>query len=255
MPLTEAQKAQFVRDGYLKFENAVPADLIRRARRAINHSLGQGIDPEQLPTFRAQSYAPELQESQIITDLLHESDAWRAAVELIGEQQTELRRKRGQIALRFPKAIGDDSTTFGCHVDGFHTPTNGVPKGEVHSFTALVGIYVDDVPEANSGNFTVWPGTHRMFGQWCKQNDPAELNAHMKSFDLPDPVQVTGQAGDAFLAHYQLAHGIAPNLSPNIRYACFFRLQRPNRPNYHPDAMRDIWLEWDGIDAGRAAAV
>jgi len=39
-PLTEEQKRNFVRDGFVHLAGAVPTSLVSRARRAINHSSG-----------------------------------------------------------------------------------------------------------------------------------------------------------------------------------------------------------------------
>ena len=43
-PLTDAEKRFFVQQGFLHVASAVPTSFVRRARRAINHSLGAGID-------------------------------------------------------------------------------------------------------------------------------------------------------------------------------------------------------------------
>ena len=51
------------------------------------------------------------------------------------------------------------------------------------------------------------------------------------------------------LAHYQLAHSIAPNTSSQIRYAIYFRLHAKTHPPgaYRPEAMRNIWLDYEGL--------
>ncbi len=36
-----------------------------------------------------------------------------------------------------------------------------------------------------------------------------------------------GKAGDAFICNYMTAHFVAPNTSPHIRYACYFRIRGP----------------------------
>jgi ectoine hydroxylase-related dioxygenase (phytanoyl-CoA dioxygenase family) len=69
----------------------------------------------------------------------------------------------------------------------------------------------------------------------------------MPPIEMPEPRQVTAQAGDAMLCHYQLAHSIAPNTSPFIRYAIFFRLYHKNHEAWHWDCMTDIWHEWAGM--------
>ena len=49
--------------------------------------------------------------------------------------------------------------------------------------------------------------------------------------------------GDVVLAHYMLAHSIAPNCGPNIRYQVYFRVnaRRPEQV-HHPEPMLDLWL-------------
>lgn len=76
------------------------------------------------------------------------------------------------------------------------------------------------------------------------------------------PVQLHVNPGDIVLAHYQTAHAIAPNISPNVRYACYFRLhhhshqydQGPLNPAKtslirlgKPDCLTNIWVDFDGI--------
>jgi len=52
------------------------------------------------------------------------------------------------------------------------------------------------------------------------------------------------------LAHYQTAHTVAPNISPDIRYCVYFRVTagtRPDKMQFFPDAMQNIWLEYEGL--------
>ena len=126
--------------------------------------------------------------------------------------------------------------------------TTGVPKGEIRNFTMLVGIYLSDVPNPYAGNFTVWPATHRAFERYFREHGAEALLAGMPPIDLPRPRQITGAAGDIILAHYQIAHTAAPNVSPHTRYAVFFRLRHVDHPSFRPEAMTDIW---PGV--GRAA--
>jgi hypothetical protein len=44
-----------------------------------------------------------------------------------------------------------------------------------------------------------------------------------------------------------LAHGIAPNVSPHIRYAIFFRLSHEEHRADWKAPMTDLWLHWPGI--------
>ena len=111
----------------------------------------------------------------------------------------------------------------------------------------LVAIYLSDVPNPYAGNFTVWPGTHRAFERYFRQHGAEALLDGMPPIDLPRPRQITGAAGDIILAHYQIAHTAAPNVSPHTRYAVFFRMRHVDHPSFRPEAMTDIWLEWEGL--------
>ena len=61
-PLTDTEKRFFVQQGFLHVASAVPTSLVRRARRAINHSLGAGIDKRDVARMNAQSFCEELVE-------------------------------------------------------------------------------------------------------------------------------------------------------------------------------------------------
>lgn len=255
MNLTDEQRQSLYEDGYLHLPSIVPRDLVNDALRAINSSLGnEGIPPDQLTKFRAQSYCPEITGTPHITNLLNESPLWSVAELLIGEGKIKP-VKGGQIALRFPTM--DPPRDPGAHIDGMYTPTNGVEKGTIANFTALIGVFLSDVPSSYAGNFTVWPGSHRAYERYFQERGPESLLEGMPEVELNEPVQVTAKAGDAVLAHYQLGHGIAGNASPNIRYGIFFRLHHVDHDTVHWECMTDIWREWAGMQdlAGETARV
>jgi hypothetical protein len=239
------QKRAFFHDGFVKLPGAVPPRLVDAARLAINASLGEkGIDPALLVKFRAQSYCPELQGTPAITDLATASDVWGLAESAIGPGMISPVTS-GQIALRFPSQ--EPLHAPHPHIDGMHTPTNGVPAGTIHNFTALIGVILSDIPHADMGNLTVWPGTHRQYEQYFRDRGPQALLDGMPTVPLAEPVQLTGRQGDAVLCHYQLGHGIAGNSSPFIRYAIYFRLKHVNHDAIHWESMTDIWREWAGM--------
>ena len=249
-PLTEEQKCRFVRDGFLHVPQVVPPGLVARARRAINHSIGSGIDADQLTRFNNQTFCPELANDPRIVRLATEPAVWSHVRALLGDRRT-VRPQRSQIALRFPLPEGSPRVVAGGHIDGYHTPRNGVPNdGEVRSFTMLLGIMLSDVPAAFSGNFTAWPGTHRSMERFFRAHGVNSLDGgHVMPLGLrlPKPVPVTGKAGDIVLAHYQVAHNISPNLSGDIRYMCFFRLSVRGLADHRVESMLDIWRDWPAL--------
>lgn len=244
--LTREQKQSLVRDGFVQLPGVVPRELVDAARLAINASLGEvGIDPALLPTFRSQSYCPELQQASVITDLLNASPILSYVASAIGTDQIVDPVDRGQIALRFPSREPVRPTHP--HLDGMYTPTNGVPKGTIRNFTALVGVIVSDIPHGDMGNLTVWPGSHLAYERYFQERGPEALLEGMPDVPVGEPRQLTGAPGDAVLCHYQLGHGIAGNSSPEIRYAVYFRLTHRDHHTIHWECMTDIWREWAGL--------
>ena len=244
--LSQEQTEQFRNNGFLKLEQIVSADLWRTARRAINAGLGaDGIDPEKLNTYRSQSYVPGLQGSDAIRNLYSESALAPIMESLIGPGKVAP-VGGGQIALRFPSQ-SDEKRAPVAHIDGMYTPTNGVPKGSIQNFTALVGVFLSDIPDEFCGNFAVWPGSHLAYADYFREKGPESLLDGMPPVALKPAQQVTARPGDAVIAHYLLGHGVAGNVSPDVRYAIFFRLHHIDHNALRWESMTDPWLEWAGM--------
>ena len=245
MELSDTQRREFMEQGYLHVANVVPPMMIDAALRAINHSLGEGIDLAKIQTLRAQSYCPELQRDPVIIDLYNQTPASQLAQTLIGKGKVKP-VGGGQIALRFPGMQAHPAEPHP-HLDGMYTPTNGVPEGKIASFTMLLGVMLSDVSAPFSGNLAVWPGTHRLYENYFREHGPESLFTGMPPVDLLQPVHMLGKAGDVVLCHYQLAHAAVQNVSPHVRYAIYFRLHHINHDAQWKEAMTNIWLEWDGM--------
>ncbi len=245
MQLTHAQKQHFVEQGFVQVPGVVPPAMVARALKAINHCVGEGMDPEQMPFFRARSFCPEVQDQPPIVDLFYKTPALSLAESAIGEGQIEP-VPHGQIALRFP-TLDDPPGEPHPHIDGMHTPTNGVPEGEIYSFTMLLGVMLSDVTSEYAGNLTVWPGTHYKHEAYFRERGAQSLLEGMPKVEMPEPHQVLARAGDVVLAHYETAHGITPNASPHPRYAIYFRLKRKGHNDDKWNILTDIWREWDGL--------
>lgn len=254
--LSEQQMIDFGRDGYLHMPAAVSVEACRAAMQAINHNLGQGMDPSQMTKFRAQSYCPQLQPEPVITDLFNESKAFAAAEQMIGGGKVQ-KAGGGQIALRFPAAPGGEPKGFGGHIDGIGSGSNGIPVGEFRrGFTMLCVVLLDDVLEQHCGNFTVWPGSHVLIEQVLKSSGPASLSKGTPKTDPGPPMMTTGQQGDVIFVHYLTLHSVAPHIGPRIRYAAIFRVRHVDVATNGEAAYTDKWLEFEPIRAalGESAA-
>jgi hypothetical protein len=245
MELTHVQKQAFYKDGFVHVPGVVPRVMVEAAIKAINHSIGNGISMEQVTTMRSQSYCTELQKEPVITDLFNKTPALSLAESLIGEGQIRP-VGGGQTALRFP-GTQDPPGPPRPHLDGMHSPHNGVPEGTISNFTMLVGVLLSDLHAPFSGNFTVWPGTHHHYEKYFQEHTPQSLLEGMPPITMPEPHQIIGKAGDIVLVHYELAHSAAPNVSPYVRYAIFFRLAHVDHADHKWESMTDIWLEYAGM--------
>ncbi|HVZ72631.1 MAG TPA: phytanoyl-CoA dioxygenase family protein [Polyangia bacterium] len=249
MPLTLDQGRALVDEGYLLIPGLVPRARVDAALRAVNHSLGeQGIAKDALWTMRAQTFCPELVSAPEILDLYRETGLRTLAEAAIGEGRVRA-PTTGQIALRFPAPSDTPPRDPHPHVDGMPGPLNGVTAGTIYHFTALGGVFLSDVALPFHGNFTVWPGTHRALARRFAERGTDELLTGFPPIELPRPRQVIAHAGDAILAHHQLAHGVAANLGPHVRYAVFFRLSHEAHDPTSTATMVDLWREWAGVRA------
>lgn len=245
MELTYAQKKDFYENGYVVVPGVVPRVMIDRAVKAINHSLGEGVERENMGKYRSQTYCPELGTSREIMDLLEKTPAFALVESAVGRGDL-LTDTDGQIALRFP-TLQDPPGSPGPHLDGWVSPEGGSPEQYIFGFTALIGVFLSDVSAPGRGNFTVWPGTHRVFEKYFQEHGPLSLVQGMPKIEMPKPVQVLGKPGDIVFAHYLVAHSTGINSSPDIRYTCFFRVKHKDHARESQKMMTDMWLHWPGI--------
>ena len=85
MQLTNQQKLSFYENGYLKISGAISPLMINGALHAINYSLGEeGMNKDDLPTLRAQSYCKEIRNSSPVTDLANKSAMIPVVESLLG---------------------------------------------------------------------------------------------------------------------------------------------------------------------------
>ena len=255
MELTHCQKREFYKNGYLKIPGAVPRLMVNAARHTINYTIGQG---EKNPF-------PELSRAAVITDLFNKTPIFSLLESALGTGNL-CPCKNGSITLKYPMPVGapiNESHQIltkaigwgrgGGHLDGLKAVGDrlrGLKKDGTYNrgFTAFAVVYLNKVPKPYCGNFTVWPESHRVFEQHFIEHGHEILDDHMPHVVMPEPpIHITGDPGDVVLAHHQLVHTGAPNISSNIRYAVIFRSKGILCEEVGFDAFTDIWKEWDGI--------
>ena len=130
--LSDQQREQFVRDGFVKIEAAFPAEIAEEARAIL--SQGTGCDPENprtwtRPVVRLADCSQEPFRRAANTPVLH-----AAFDDLVGRGRWVPRESIGGIVIRFPHP--DDPGDTGWHVDASFPPDHPTE-------TSSTGTYLD----------------------------------------------------------------------------------------------------------------
>lgn len=233
------QKQKLFEQGWVVVPQVVPSEMVKLARNAINSTVENYLDS-------IQTYALTLKTDERLTNLLMQTDAFSLIESALGKGKV-VPSTNVQCALRFPGHDSNSLNNLRPHIDSFHPSVDGNP-GSIKPFIAIAGFFLSDLEEENSGNFTVWSGTHRKFAKYFTEHgaDP-ELKLGIPPIELPQPVQIKAKAGDMIFAHYQLAHTAAANISQAVRYAVYIRMHHADRPKDSLDVLTDIWKYWYGM--------
>lgn len=257
-PISAAQKARLKRDGWVLLPRAVPPAVFEPALREINNRLGTGRHPERDLDADPRDYLSEYVSSPAVMALAR-GRLREAAEALLGPGRVEP-LSQGQVVLRFPAASADARYDRLTHIDGLYASKDGLyaGAGKPLRYSLCAGVLLSDTPAPDMGNLLVYPGSHRLIARAVAKRGLDALKHGLDGLGLPKAAQVTGRAGDAVLFHFQLAHDKAPNYSPHIRSAAYFRFWHlgawhDRSREYLEKAMIDPWLEWPGMRGVRAA--
>ena len=259
----------FLRDlyenGFTKLSGVIEADLIEAAFKEVNRQLGASSSTTD--KFKVKTIAKE----SAVTALFNDSCLPDLMFKFFGGNK-RYHQGAGQLALRFPgdACIGQTAKTnpahfsavaSGWHIDG--CANNFIPGvtdhfGQIRNFDCLVGVCLSATTREMSGELCVWPGSHRILADYFSRDDNLRRVQERGNSALPlketktlfrnlKPHHCLAQPGDVFLANYMTAHFIAPNSSPNIRYAVYFRVHGPDfdgRGGVAPESMLSPWSHW-----------
>ena len=231
MVLTEAQKTDFWRDGFLVAENAVTPDQLQ-AMRQMMAEWAEESRPHTKP------YGPPTIDGRPRFDMGAEHSADQPALrrinnpsDLYGPFQEAM--EKSAMTEMVNELIGPNLKFHHCKINQklpgaatevhYHQDFPFTPHTNDDIVTAL--LMLDDVDEEN-GCLKVVPGSHKgpvhsLFdGDTFIGRMADDVTAKMKARDVP----VTGKAGSVCLMHTRLAHGSDPNRSETPRglYICVY---------------------------------
>ncbi len=257
--------AQLKRDGFAVLPGLIRAAFIFRALRNLNRALGiKSADPKRL---KAESFAFD----GALTDLFNKSPLPYVLQHLLDSKQPCFQGE-AQVALRFPGDLCQgggygaspehlEELRRDWHIDGL--ADNFIPGvtdhfGAVFNFDALVGIFLSEVKTPLSGELCCYPGSHTdLAAHAAKSGVLLKMYKHgvkaLPTGKATDkvlsrlPVPIFGRPGDVIIANHMVAHYVAPNTSPHIRYMVYFRVKGPQfarKQKHYPKPLLHPWIHW-----------
>jgi hypothetical protein len=227
--LSNAQKEQFVHDGFVKLEDAFPSEIAAEGRAILWSATG--CDPEDRrtwtrPVIRLGDFAQKPFRQAVNTAVLHS-----AFDELVGADRWIPRQSLGGFPIRFPHP--DDPRDTGWHVDASFPPDQ--PVGSPGSYfdwrvnlrskgRALLMLFLfSDVGE-NDAPTRIRLGSHlRVPPLLAPTGDDGQsmmdlsLAAAHATEGTPE-ASATGPAGTVFLCHPFLVHAAQPHRGATPRF-------------------------------------
>ncbi len=312
--LTDEQKESLVRDGFVVIRGAVPPDIAGRARKLITDSLPKderrllvpgelATHPDVIGLFNA-TRLPQLMESAMgpfppviscqvaVTPghdrmggspFAHVDGSWGGTIPASAEEIDAASGRPKDPARWF----GENDDLRGTN-DGqlWQDPDRRISLG---SYTALVGVCLNDQREPGNGQFAVLKGMHHAVERAFRRQRDAGSVIGPEGLDwprikigetgrpylngLPDAVrnQVTDPAretfehpkwpwpeltpvlldeGDAVIALHSCPHTPTPNHGPNPRMNIYFRIRRLREGSPHEGSRRLGHGVSDHLDRG-----
>ncbi|MGB8265461.1 MAG: phytanoyl-CoA dioxygenase family protein [Candidatus Velthaea sp.] len=247
MLLTDAQIAQFDRDGFLRFDNlfapaeiaalkaeivrtgTVQSDAIVRERNGSLRTIFRTHD-RQSPTY-----------SPVFERLTRTPRLLVPARQVLRDEELYIYHSKNNIK----KAI--DGTVWLWHQDYGYWQHDGVPTSNMATFLVML----DEATEMGGCLYFV-PGSHKRgvlpsfkdevttaYGQWTIEKEP--LQAFLRANPASTPI--TGGPGTGVLFHCNIVHASGHNLSPNDRWHVYAAYNPcANRPNPIPANPRAEWV-------------
>jgi hypothetical protein len=248
--LTAEDKAFFKENGFLVVRDALNPQVVSEAQDVLWSHMGQvseEIDRKRPDTWINKGYHVLRCGSEAeIKRLVYADPVFAMAEELVGKGLLHTDGGAGP-HVNFPRDEQEWNPPKHGHLDGYHTLSNGVPKGTVSQFTLGVAVYLSQI-NAEGGGFTVWPGSHKVWGEFFRYHDVDCLPGGIAPFDLGESYEFTGKPGDVCLWHSLLTHTAGHNISRNVRIACIARPRRKDLDQIRYDFPKDMWKYWEGIN-------
>ena len=240
--LTEFEKEQFIRDGYLVVRGLLPPELVAETRNQLCASMeidlsdpatwaGKASFPTDLKVIATTTPARTPEFEAVVAQLVGAEFLRGTCFSPFLEWNHLPSECRGYIpVLSYPVSGEKCLSPGGFHIDGGKYVTT---YPERYFLAAMA--YLTDVGEYG-GATAVRPGSHRqVLARWLEEgHTPDEPFAVVPDLDYADPVAVVAQAGDVCFMHYLMVHSGSVNYADHIRVGLNTAVmpdpERPYRP-------------------------
>ena len=255
-----AAAASFARDGFVVLPGLCAADKVACALRLLNHHLGSAdlkadVEPDGIGMEYERAVGEldgsdggeaasrgvvKLGSGRRCTCCLAQAapllallgPAQRAAIgEAVGEQVAV--PCGCQVALRFPlrpfgEGVLDGEAALPSLLPHAQTEwhSDAAKYNEKKSIDVVVGVFLNAMGTAAQGNLWVQPGSHLREREAREQQPGLRRlhSGHAYSHETATPITAAA-AGSVVVFDKDLVHAGGPNLSPDIRYALYYRLR------------------------------
>ncbi|WP_254823984.1 phytanoyl-CoA dioxygenase family protein [Haloglomus halophilum] len=242
--LTDAEFAQYQREGYVVKRGLFDADTVARVRERLREythgdrpveGFDEQVEPEAADEGVDEADAVRkfeglgLLDDEVVHDLATDDRLVTVAQDLLGPDVKLLR----SAAMFKPPHVGSEK---GLHQDSAYYPVR--PYDQVTTWVAL-----DDATPEN-GCMEVLPGGH-MEGLLEHETQEYETDIVIPE-DLGEMEQLPMEAGDVLFQHSLLPHRTSPNTTDRWRRAMIFMYMDARSRFTVPEAERPPWV--DSVD-------
>jgi ectoine hydroxylase-related dioxygenase (phytanoyl-CoA dioxygenase family) len=205
--LTDEQKEKWKIDGYLHLPNILQKNDVKTLRTHLDqlhrkHVLnnpeankGRGLDRRNL-----------LPDNDVFIHLIDRASIFDIVLDLMGPY-IQLSMAQGLVRPPNPSFEGYIHTDGGPALRNIRVTETSLP------LQIKIQYFLTDVTQPNSGNFTLFPGSH--LRPFPSGDNPITVNT-------PGAVQLVAKAGDAAVFAHSLWHGVSPNRSKRHRKSLIY---------------------------------
>lgn len=270
MTLTDEQRNELNRRGFLTLQAATPPAQVERALRQIHHWVGTAVwpglaadDRQLLQDTAGHGRAGSLLAHEAVTSLVTDG-VWSVVEALVGPLPRP--SAATQIVLR-PPELPPFAEAMVPHVDyarrvfdaGLLTEDGIRNRGAymerlgtdvpMPDYTANVLVALTSVDQDDGGNLGVFPGSHLRLADHFASTATSFGNYDYlvpPRFDPGPLLQTRQQPGDVVILNSQLVHCVRPNRTTRFRTAVYFRIESTTQKSVLAPHL-DPWAAWPGI--------